>query len=237
MLKIVKSEARGAAHHGWLISRHSFSFGGWHDPSRMGFGPLRVINEDIVAPGRGFGEHGHRDMEIISYPLSGALEHRDSLGSGEVVRSGEAQRMSAGSGARHSEFNASREEPVHFLQIWIEPSSMGGEPGYEQKSFSEESKRGRWALIASGDGREGSMSLRQDASLYAARLDGDERVELALAPGRLGYAHMARGRARVNGVWLEAGDALELTGEERLWAEEGSGAELLAFDLPAGAGR
>lgn len=233
MINIVKSQDRGAAHHGWLESKHSFSFGGYHNQRRMGFGALRVINEDKVAPGQGFGAHGHRDMEIVSYVLSGALEHKDSLGTGSVLSAGAVQRMSAGTGVRHSEFNASKSEPVHFLQIWIDPSERGLAPSYEERVFDEASKRGRLALIASGDAREGSLRIHQDASIYAALLEGDERVELSLPAGRLAYAHLVKGALTVNGIRLEAGDALEMTEETRVWAEGAEGAELLLFDLPA----
>jgi redox-sensitive bicupin YhaK (pirin superfamily) len=232
MIEIRRSSERGMADHGWLRSYHSFSFADYRDPRHMGFGPLRVINEDRVQPGRGFGEHGHRDMEIVSYVLEGALAHRDSLGNGSVLRPGDVQRMTAGTGVTHSEYNASDREPVHFLQVWIEPRSRGLAPGYEEARVDAASKRARHALIASGDGREGSVTLHQDASIHAALLDGDDAVELALAPGRRAYVHMARGTAHVNGEPLQAGDALKISGEERVWIDRARSAEVLVFDLP-----
>jgi redox-sensitive bicupin YhaK (pirin superfamily) len=232
MIEIRRSEERGYADHGWLQSFHSFSFAGYHDPRHMGFGPLRVINEDRVAPGTGFGAHGHRDMEIISYVLDGALAHRDNMGNGSVIRPGDVQRMSAGRGVQHSEFNHDKLGQTHFLQIWIEPSARGIEPGYEERRFDADAKRGRLALIASSDGRDGSVTIHQDASVHAGLFDGDERAELPIAPGRRIYVHMARGALMVNGQRLEAGDALKLAGEERLVLEGGREAEVLVFDLP-----
>ncbi|GAA4414379.1 pirin family protein [Quisquiliibacterium transsilvanicum] len=232
MIEIRRSEERGYADHGWLQSFHSFSFAGYHDPRHMGFGPLRVINEDRVAPGTGFGAHGHRDMEIISYVLDGALAHRDNMGNGSVIRPGDVQRMSAGRGVQHSEFNHDKLGQTHFLQIWIEPSARGIEPGYEDRRFDADAKRGRLALIASSDGRDGSVTIHQDASVHAGLFDGDERAELPIAPGRRIYVHMARGALMVNGQRLEAGDALKLAGEERLVLEGGREAEVLVFDLP-----
>jgi hypothetical protein len=232
MLEIRKSAERGQADHGWLRSFHSFSFADYHDPRHSGFGPLRVINEDRVQPGKGFGTHGHRDMEIVSYVLDGALEHRDSLGNGSVIRPGDVQRMSAGTGVRHSEFNPSPSEPVHFLQIWIEPDTAGIAPGYEERHFDAASKRGRLRLVAAPDGRDGSVTLRQDARIYAALLDGAERAVHALAPGRRAYVHVARGAVSANGVALGAGDALKATGVGEIALERGAGAEVLLFDLP-----
>jgi redox-sensitive bicupin YhaK (pirin superfamily) len=232
MIEVRKSEERGAAHHGWLQSKHSFSFADYYDTRHTGFGPLLVINEDRVAPGAGFGTHGHRDMEIISYVLDGALEHKDSIGTGSVLRYGDVQRMSAGSGVRHSEFNGSQTEPVHFLQIWIQPNQKGIPPSYEEKHFPTESKRGRLRLIASNDGREASVLIHQDASLYAGILDGEDRAELPLAPGRLAYVHVIRGRLDVNGVALRGGDALKLGAEERVTLSGAADAEVLVFDLP-----
>jgi redox-sensitive bicupin YhaK (pirin superfamily) len=232
MLQIRRSHERGLAEHGWLHSRHSFSFAEYFDPEHMGFGPLRVINEDRVAPGQGFGTHGHQDMEILSYVLDGALEHKDSLGTGSVIRYGDVQRMSAGRGVRHSEFNHSATEPVHFLQIWIMPKFRGIEPSYEERHFDADSKRGKLRLIASPDGREGSVRIHQDASVYASILDGDTALEHALGTDRLGYVHVARGAATVNGVGLEAGDALKLKGEDRVHISQGRDAEFLLFDLP-----
>ncbi|MBL0143050.1 MAG: pirin family protein [Betaproteobacteria bacterium] len=231
MLELRRSQDRGHANHGWLDSFHSFSFADYHDPRHMGFGALRVINEDRVQPGMGFGTHGHRDMEIISYVLEGALEHKDSMGNGSVIRPGDVQRMSAGTGVRHSEFNPSAGEGVHFLQIWIEPGVRGAAPGYEERNFNAASKRGRLALIASPDGREGSVTIHQDALVFAALLDGAETAVHALAPGRKAYVHVARGEVTVNGQPLSAGDALKANGESEVRLEKGRGAEILVFDL------
>ncbi|MBQ5964765.1 pirin family protein [Massilia sp. ZL223] len=232
MLNVRKSNERGAASFGWLKSRHTFSFGHYYDPKHMGFGPLRVINEDNVAPGRGFDSHGHRDMEIISYVLDGALEHKDSMGNGSVLRYGDVQRMSAGSGVVHSEYNHSKTEGVHFLQIWIEPNTAGEAPGYEEKHFDAASKTGRLRLIASNDGREGSVSMRQDASIYAAILNGDDALTHQLAAGRQAYVHVIRGSITVNGVALNGGDALKVTEESQVSLEKAESAEVLVFDLP-----
>jgi redox-sensitive bicupin YhaK (pirin superfamily) len=231
MIEVRKSNERGLADHGWLRSFHTFSFADYYDPRHMGFGSLRVINEDRVQPGMGFGTHGHRDMEIISYVLDGALEHKDSMGNGSVIRPGDVQRMSAGTGVRHSEFNASRSDLVHFLQIWIEPGVQGIAPSYEEKHFDATSKRGRLRLVASPDGREGSVTIHQDAYLYGALIDGDERVSHPLASGRKAYVHIARGAATVNGQPLAAGDALKATGVPEVVIEKGAGAEVLLFDL------
>jgi len=227
-----KSSERGFADHGWLKSFHTFSFAGYHDPANMGFGPLRVINEDRVAPGQGFGKHPHRDMEIISYVLEGELEHKDSMGTGSVIRPGDVQRMSAGTGVFHSEYNPSPRNAVHFLQIWIEPDELGIEPGYEQKYFAPQDKRGKLRLIASADGRDGSVSIHQDAELYAALVDGGEQVVHRLGKDRRAYVHVARGAASVNGQALEAGDALKVDGEADVRIEQGKNAEVLVFDLP-----
>jgi hypothetical protein len=223
---------RGHADHGWLESYHSFSFADYFDPKHVEFGPLRVINEDRVAPGAGFGTHPHRDMEIISYVLSGELAHRDSIGNGSVIRPGDVQRMSAGSGIRHSEFNPSPTNRLHFLQIWIKPSVLGIEPSYEEKSFSDGEKQGLLRLIASPDGRAGSVLIHQDASVYAGRFDGSEYAELALAPGRRCYAHIVRGSLSANGVELSGGDALEITDAAKVRIDAGQAAEVLLFDLP-----
>jgi redox-sensitive bicupin YhaK (pirin superfamily) len=233
MLEIRKGEERGHADHGWLVSKHTFSFGSYHDPKHTGFGPLLVINEDRVAPGQGFGTHAHRDMEIISYVLEGALEHKDSLGTGSVLHYGDVQRMSAGSGVRHSEFNGSAQDEVHFLQIWIQPNVAGIPPSYEEKHFPVESKQGKLRLVASGDGRDGSVLIHQDAAVYAAIVNGPGRLEHALAAGRLGYVHVIRGRVTVNGVPLSGGDALKLVGEPAVLVSDADAAELLVFDLPA----
>jgi quercetin 2,3-dioxygenase len=232
MLSIRRAEERGHAQHGWLDSFHSFSFADYQDPVHMGFGPLRVINEDRVRPGRGFGTHGHRDMEIISYVLEGALAHQDSIGNGSVIRPGDVQRMSAGTGVMHSEFNASDAEGVHFLQIWIEPSRRGIAPGYEEKRFEADSKRGRLRLVASPDGADGSVTIHQDARLYASLLDGADRVEHEVADGRRIYVHVVRGEIEANGEKLASGDALKITGESRVTLGRARDAEILLFDLP-----
>ena len=231
MIEIRRSQERGHAEHGWLDSFHSFSFADYYDPDHMGFGPLRVINEDRVQPGRGFGTHSHRDMEIISYVLEGGLAHKDSMGNGSVIRPGDVQRMSAGTGVAHSEFNASDRDPVHFLQIWIEPSVRGVKPSYEEKRFEEVSKRGQLRLVASPDGRDGSVTIHQDASLYAALVDGDEKLAFTQQPGRKTYVHVIRGEVAVNGQPLGSGDAIKLAGEQEVRIERGRNAEVLLFDL------
>jgi quercetin 2,3-dioxygenase len=230
MEQIRRSSERGHANHGWLDSYHSFSFADYYDPQHMGFGPLRVINEDRVQAGAGFGTHGHRDMEIISYVLEGALGHQDSMGNGSTIVPGDVQRMSAGSGVRHSEYNHEKAGTTHFLQIWIEPSVRGIAPSYEQKHFKPEDKRGRLRLIASPDGRDGSVTIHQDALVYAGLFDGRENASYGLQNAR-GYVHVARGAATVNGHRLEAGDALK-TGSGAIEIEDGEKAELLVFDLP-----
>ena len=232
MIEIRRGTERGHAQHGWLDSFHSFSFADYYDPKHMGFGALRVINEDRVQPGQGFGTHGHRDMEIISYVLEGGLAHKDSMGNGSVIRPGDVQRMSAGTGVTHSEFNASDRDPVHFLQIWIEPSVRGARPSYEEKRFEPADKRGRLRLIASPDGREGSVTLHQDALLYAALVDGAEVIEHRPAAARRTYVHVVRGEVTVNGNPLRHGDALKLSGEQLVRLEQGRDAEVLLFDLP-----
>ncbi len=238
MITLRKSADRGHANHGWLDSHHSFSFAGYHDPAHMGFGNLRVINEDRIAPGSGFGTHGHRDMEIISYVLSGALAHKDSMGNGAgttaesgVILPGDVQRMSAGRGVMHSEFNHAAKDTTHFLQIWIEPAVRGIEPGYEQKHFDAADKRGRLRLIASPDGREGSLTLNADASLFAGLFDGDETLDQPLDAQRKTYVHLVQGEARVNGQRVETGDALRIEGEARLHIDQARDAEVLVFDL------
>lgn len=232
MLEVRKSDERGNANHGWLHSKHTFSFGHYHDPAHTGFGPLLVINEDRVAPGQGFGTHGHRDMEIISYVLEGALEHKDSMGTGSVLHYGDVQRMTAGTGVRHSEFNGSATEPVHFLQIWIQPDTAGIAPGYEEKHFTPESKQGQLRLIASKDGRDGSVLVHQDAAIYASILNGASRVEHPLAHGRTAYVHVIRGHVTVNGKALAGGDAVKISDESRVTLSQADAAELLLFDLP-----
>jgi len=230
MQEIRKSKDRGYADHGWLRSFHTFSFADYYDPGHMGFGPLRVINEDRINPDKGFGTHGHRDMEIISYVLDGELAHKDSMGNGSSIVPGDVQRMSAGSGVRHSEFNHAK-SVTHFLQIWIEPNEIGIEPSYEQKHFDAASKRGQLRLIASSDARDGSVKIHQDASLYSALLDGAEKVTHALSAGRRAYVHVARGKVTVNGAPLEAGDAMKISSAGPVVLEQGADAEVLLFDL------
>lgn len=231
MFELRKAADRGIAEHGWLSSRHTFSFAYYDNPQQRGFSDLRVINDDRVAPSGGFGTHPHRDMEILSYVLAGALEHRDTLGNGSVIRPGDVQLMSAGSGIAHSEYNHSPNEEVHFLQIWILPGQAGLRPQYQQKRFADEQKRGRLQLILSPDGHDGSLKVHQDARVYAGLFDGAESARLQLAPGRAAYVHLARGRLVVNGQALAAGDGLKLLGEETLAFENGADAEVLVFDL------
>jgi redox-sensitive bicupin YhaK (pirin superfamily) len=232
MQEIRRSNERGMADHGWLRSQHSFSFAEYFDEEHVQFGALRVINEDRVAPGRGFGTHPHRDMEILSYVLEGELVHRDSMGNGSIIRPGDVQRMSAGTGVFHSENNPSPDKPVHFLQIWIRPDRMGVTPGYEQKTFEASEKRGRLRLVVSGDGAEGSVTVHQDARMYAGLFDGGESGELDVAAGRRIYVHVVRGELVVQGTRLTAGDALKLTDVSRLAIRDGRDAEVLVFDLP-----
>ena len=231
MQRLRRATERGHADHGWLDSFHTFSFADYHDPSHMGFRALRVINDDTVAAGRGFGSHPHRDMEIISYVLGGELAHSDSMGTGSVIRPGDVQRMSAGTGVVHSEHNASKTEPVHFLQIWLVPSARGLPPGYEQRTFSAEEKAGRLRLVASPDGRDGSVTVHTDASLHAGVLGAGQTAELPLAAGRHAWVHVARGKVRVNGQDLGAGDALALSDEARVQIEGVDAGEVLVFDL------
>ena len=231
MIVLRKARDRGHANHGWLDSYHTFSFADYYDPREMGWGALRVINEDRVSPGRGFGTHPHRDMEIISYVLEGALAHKDSMGTGSVIRPGEVQRMSAGTGVLHSEFNQSPRDPVHFLQIWIEPNERGIAPSYEQKNFADGEKRGRLRLIASPDGAQGSVKIHQDARVYAAILDDAETVTHALAQNRKAYVHVARGTVYLNGAALSTGDGAKIEGERELNLSDAKAAEVLVFDL------
>lgn len=224
-------EARGRADFGWLDSRHSFSFGHYHDPAHMGFGALRVISEDRVAPGAGFDTHGHADMEIVSYVLDGALEHRDSLGTGSVIRPGDVQRMTAGTGIRHSEFNASASEPVHFLQIWILPERAGLEPGYEQKAFDAAGRRAGWKLVGARDGRDGALTIHQDVDLYSSLLADGEVRSFGVRPGRRVWLQVARGTLAANGEALRAGDGLGVTDPGSLVLEASDDAEVLLFDL------
>ncbi len=233
MLKIRRSQDRGYADHGWLRSFHSFSFAGYHDPAHMGWGNLRVINEDRIAPGMGFGRHGHRDMEIISYVLSGELAHQDSMGNVKGIPPGDVQRMSAGTGVMHSEFNHAAGELTHFLQIWIEPDVIGVPPSYEQTTIATTEKRGALRLVASRDGAQGSVSMHADAELRAGLFDGDESATLALDPRRKGYVHLVRGELEANGIALKGGDALLIAGESRLTLAHGVDAEVLVFDLAA----
>jgi redox-sensitive bicupin YhaK (pirin superfamily) len=230
MIEIRKSEDRGHADHGWLLSYHTFSFADYHDPENMGFGHLRVINEDRIQPGTGFGTHGHSDMEIISYVLEGELAHKDNMGNGSTIVPGDVQRMSAGKGVLHSEFNHAQ-DVTHFLQIWIEPSVTGIPPSYEQKHFDAASKRGRLRLVASPEGREGSVTIHQDAFVYAALLDGADRAVHSLQPNRRAYVHVARGRLTVNGRPLEVGDAAKAVDTDEIVLEKGKDAEVLLFDL------
>lgn len=232
MITLRRSEERGHANHGWLKSAHTFSFAGYYDPAHMGFGPLRVINDDHIGAGRGFGTHGHRNMEIITYVLDGAVAHKDSMGNGSTIRPGDVQRMSAGTGVQHSEFNPDAANSTHLLQIWIEPSKMEVEPGYEEKHFAPEDKRGRLRLVASPDAAEGSVAIHQDARLFAGLFDGDEAATLPLERGRRAWVHVAEGKVTVNGQVLSAGDALALEDEAEVSIAQGEGAEVLVFDLP-----
>ena len=233
MLTLRKSQDRGYADHGWLKSFHSFSFAGYYDPEHMGWGNLRVINEDRIAPGTGFGTHGHRDMEIISYVLSGELAHKDSMGNGKAIPPGDVQRMSAGRGVMHSEYNHAPQDTTHFLQIWIEPNVRGIPASYEQKSFAEAEKRGTLRLVASPDGAQGSVTVHADARLYAGLFDGAEATTLSLDPARKAYVHLVRGELEVNGQKLSGGDAALLDKESRIELKAGRDAEVLVFDLAA----
>ncbi|MEZ6187199.1 MAG: pirin family protein [Planctomycetota bacterium] len=231
MITLRTSNERGHADHGWLDTRHTFSFAGYQDPAHMGFRALRVINEDRVQPAQGFGKHGHRDMEILSIVLEGELAHEDSLGNGSVIRPGDVQRMSAGRGILHSEFNHSQTAPVHFLQIWIEPEAKGIDPGYEQRAFPLEERRNVLRLVASRDGREGSLIVHQDASVYASLLEAGQDVEHALEPGRFAWVQVASGEVELNGHRLRAGDGASLTGETDLRLSGVEDAQVLVFDL------
>lgn len=233
MLMVRKSKERGYADHGWLKSFHSFSFAGYYDPQHMGWGNLRVINEDWIAAGKGFGTHGHRNMEIVTYVLQGALAHKDSMGNVKAIPPGDVQRMSAGTGVQHSEFNHAPNATTHLLQIWIEPNVMEVTPSYEQKTFAEAEKQGQLRLVASPDGAEGSVRIHADARLYATLLDGTQAVELALDPARKYYVHLVRGELAVNGVALSTGDAALIAAESHLRLDQGNNAEVLVFDLSA----
>jgi redox-sensitive bicupin YhaK (pirin superfamily) len=233
MIHIRRSEDRGLADHGWLHSQHSFSFAHYHDPEWMGWGNLRVINEDHIAPGSGFGTHGHRDMEIISYVLQGELAHKDSMGNVKGIPPGDVQRMSAGSGVMHSEFNHAPNDTTHFLQIWIEPNVRGIAPSYEQKTFNKAEKTGRLRLVASSDGAQGSVTIHADAALYAGLLDADQRAQVSIAPGRKAYVHLVRGALKVNGQALQTGDAAVMADETQIELSDAQDAEVLVFDLAA----
>ncbi len=230
-MEIRKSQERGYADHGWLKSFHSFSFADYYDPQYVQFGSLRVINEDRIAAGMGFGTHGHRDMEIISYVLDGALAHKDSMGNGSSIRPGDVQRMSAGTGVQHSEFNHEKNQTTHFLQIWIQPNQLGIAPSYEEKNFAEAEKRGKLRLVASAEARDGAVKVHADAEIYAGLFDGDESATLAVAAARRAYVHVARGSVNVNGQDLHAGDALKLTDIAEIKIMQGKQAEVLVFDL------
>ena len=231
MIELRKSDERGHANHGWLDARHSFSFAEYYDPEHMGFGPLRVLNDDRIGAGAGFGTHGHRDMEIVTYVLDGELAHKDNMGNGSVIRPGDVQRMSAGTGVMHSEYNHSKTQITHLLQIWIEPQSRGIAPGYEEKRFDAAEKRGRLRLIASADGSEGSVKLHQDVKLYAGLFDGAEQAKFAIPDGRRVYLHVAGGEVNVNGRVLKEGDALKAIDEKEISLTEGRNAEVLLFDM------
>lgn len=232
MMELRKSKERGHANLGWLDSYHSFSFAHYHDPKHMGFGPLRVINDDKIQAGAGFGTHGHKDMEIITYVLAGELEHKDSMGNGSVLRPGDVQRMSAGTGVQHSEFNRSQEVTTHLLQIWIIPDQTGVVPGYQEKHFTNAEKEGRLCLLASKTGQDGSISIHQDAKLYAGLFHAEQQAELSIAPGRLAYVHVVKGTISLNDQVLSGGDALKLSDEPVLRIQRGEQAEVLVFDLP-----
>jgi len=231
MIELRKSDERGHANHGWLDAHHSFSFAEYYDPQHMGFGPLRVLNDDRIGAGAGFGTHGHRDMEIVTYVLDGELAHKDSMGNGSVIRPGDVQRMSAGTGVMHSEFNHSKTQVTHLLQIWIEPQSRGIAPGYEEKRFDAAEKRGRLRLIASNDGSDGSVKLHQDVKLYAGLFDGAEQAKFAIPAGRRVYLHVAGGEVNANGTVLKEGDALKAIDEKEISLTAGKNAEVLLFDM------
>jgi quercetin 2,3-dioxygenase len=233
MLTLRKSQDRGYADHGWLKSYHSFSFAGYYDAAHMGWGNLRVINEDRIAPGTGFGTHGHKDMEIISYVLSGSIGHKDSMGNGASIPPGDVQRMSAGRGIQHSEFNHAPQDETHFFQIWIAPNAMGIPPGYEQKTFATPEKRGVLRLVASPNGAQGSVTIHADAQMYAGLFDGAETAQIAINPARKAYVHLVRGSLKVNGQVLQGGDAAKLEGESAITVDGGQNAEVIVFDLAA----
>ena len=231
MIDIIRSEARGGADHGWLKSKHTFSFADYHNPNMMGFAKLRVVNEDWIEPGQGFGTHPHKDMEIVTYMVDGALEHKDSMGNGSVIRPGELQRMTAGTGVFHSEFNHSEDEKAHLLQIWILPERNGLEPGYEQKLFPSEEKRNQWRLVGSRDGRDGSLTIHQDVNLLSTELEDGEEITYDFSGNRRGFMQVVRGSIEVDGETLEAGDALATQDQESLAVRGNNSAELLLFDM------
>ena len=232
MLDVIRSDSRGAADHGWLKSKHTFSFADYHNPSMMGFGKLRVINEDWIEPGKGFGTHPHRDMEIVTYMVEGALEHKDSMGNGSVIRPGELQRMTAGTGVLHSEFNASQTDQAHLLQIWILPERNGLEPGYEQKLFPAEEKRNRWRLVGSSDGRDGSLTIHQDIELWSTVLDAGKSIDYRFDGRRRGFVQLVRGSVEIDGKQLEAGDAVAIVDQPAVNIVATGNSELLLFDMP-----
>ena len=231
MIDIIRSENRGAADHGWLTSKHTFSFADYHNPAMMGFAKLRVVNEDWIEPSQGFGTHPHRDMEIVTFMISGALEHKDSMGNGSVIRAGELQRMTAGTGVRHSEFNNSPDEVAHLLQIWILPEENGLEPGYEQKLFPAEEKRNQWRLVGSRDGRDGSLTIHQDLNLYATVLDADASLDFEFASARRGFVQVVRGSVEIEGESLSAGDAVAMNDHGSFSVRASDDSELLLFDM------
>ncbi len=233
MIRIRKSGERGYFNHGWLQSYHSFSFANYYDPQFMGWGNLRVINEDWIAPGMGFGTHGHKDMEIVTYVLEGELAHKDSMGNVETIPPGDVQRMSAGTGVMHSEFNHAQGQKTHLLQIWIEPNRKGVTPGYEQKAFPREEKQGRLRLVASPNAQDGSVVIHADAKMYVGLFDGSDTASLALDPSRKAYVHLIRGEAQINGTMLTAGDALMFEAEKQMELSQAKNAEVLVFDLAA----
>jgi redox-sensitive bicupin YhaK (pirin superfamily) len=231
MIDVIRSDSRGAADHGWLKSRHTFSFAEYHNPERMSFGPLRVVNEDWIEPGRGFDTHPHRDMEIVTYMIDGSLEHKDNMGNGSVIRPGELQRMTAGTGVLHSEFNHSSKDQAHLLQIWILPEQKGLEPGYEQKLFPTEQKRNRWCLVGSRDGRDESLTIHQDVNLYSTELDMGVETEFAFDKSRQGFLQVVRGSVEIDGEELDAGDAVTMQDQAAFTVRALQDAELLFFDM------
>lgn len=232
MLAIRKADDRGHANHGWLDSYHTFSFSNYYDPNHMGVSNLRVINDDKISPSGGFAEHGHEDMEIVTYVLDGELEHKDSMGNGSVIRPGDVQRMSAGTGIRHSEYNHSAAKPVHLLQIWLQPNQFGVEPSYDQKHFPLEQRRGRWVLLVSPDGQNGSIATHQGAKMLGSLLEANDTLTYEFDPGRCGYLHVARGELQVGNITLHPGDGLKIEQQKTLTLQGVDGAEILLFDLP-----